>query len=241
MITTSAASIVTRMRLKRELSKSAFAQLVGVPASTITRIEAGVVDPTYSMLQRIASGAGFTLSGTLSDVGSDAPYAAAVERIQNASIIDKRRLVKKLAQTATLAPVTTRPGVRIFSLNQPIGDFVRYLADRGVNPTVSSLEAVVDDIASTLSFTPVVYVERPGDLDDLPPMSPTARSSVIVLPITENVLRFTRWVNGTAMLAPEWGMLDALASPGRQADVARTFLPQLAVRVAATRESGATP
>lgn len=238
MITTSAASLVTRMRLKRELSKTAFAQLVGVPASTITRIESGIVDPTYSMLQKIASGAGFTLSGTLSDLGSDEPYAAAVERIQNASNVERRRLVKKLAQTATLAPVTKRPGVRIFALDRPIGDFVRYLEERGANPTVSSLEAVADDIASTRSFTPVVYVERPEDLDDLIPMSPTARSGVIVLPTTENVRKFTRWVNGTAMLAPEWGMLDALASPGRQADVARTFLPQLAARVTMTREAG---
>lgn len=234
----SAASIVTRMRLKRELSKTAFAQLVGVPASTITRIEAGIVDPTYSMLQKIASGAGFTLSGTLADVGSDAPYAAAVERIQNASSVERRRLVKKLAQTATLAPATKRPGVRIFALDRPIGDFVRYLEERGANPAVSSLEAVAEDMTSTHSFTPVVYVERPEDLDDLPLMSPTARSSVIVLPITENVRRFTRWVDGTAMLVPEWGMLDALASPGRQADVARSFLPQLAARASMT-EAGA--
>ena len=227
------------MRLKRALSKTAFAQLVGVPASTITRIESGIVDPTYSMLQKIASGAGFTLSGTLSDMGSDAPYAAAVERIQNASSVERRRLVKKLAQTATLAPVTKRPGARVFALDRPVGDFVRYLAERGANPTVSSLEAVADDISSTRSFTPVVYVDRPEDLDDLPLMSPTARASVIVLPITENVRRFTRWVNGTAMLEPEWGMLDALASPGRQADVARSFLPQLAGRVNVTSGAGA--
>lgn len=240
MITTSAASLVTRMRLKRQLSKTAFSQLVGVPASTITRIESGIVDPTYSMLQKIASGAGFTLSETLSDVGSDEPYAVAVDRIQKASsVVDRRRFVKKLAQTAMLSPVTKRPGVRVFALDRPVGEFVRYLAERGANPTVSSLEAVADDISSTRSFSPVVYVERPEDLDDLPPMSPTARASVIVLPITENVRKFTRWVNGTAMLAPEWGMLDALASPGRQADVAQSFLPQLAGRVNTTGEAGA--
>lgn len=239
MITKSAASLVTRMRLKRELSKTAFAQLVGVPASTITRIESGMVDPTYSMLQKIASGAGFTLSETLSDVGSDAPYAVVVERIQNASSVERRRLVKKLAQTATLAPVTKRPGVRVFALDRPIGEFVRYLVERGANPTVSSLEAVAGDTSSTWSFTPVVYVERPEDLDDLAPMSPTARASVIVLPITENVRKFTRLVDGTAMLRPEWGMLDALASPGRQADVARSFLPQLAGRINVTSEAGA--
>ena len=179
MITTSAASLVTRMRLKRELSKTAFAHLVGVPTSTITRIEAGIVDPTYSMMQKIASRAGFTLLGTLADVGSDSLYVAAVERIQNASSIERRRLVKKLAQTATLAPVTKRPGVRIFALERPIGDFVRFLEERGANPVVSSLEAVAvavavavaEDMTSTRSVTPVVYVDRPKDLDDLLPTS----------------------------------------------------------------------
>lgn len=230
----SAASLVTRMRVKREMNKTSFAELVGVPASTITRIESGVVDPTYSMLQKIATGAGFLLTETLSDVGSDQPYAVAVERIRTASTANRSRLIKKLAQTATLAPVTKRPGVRIFALDRPVGDLIQYLVARGANPAVSSLEAVAADISSTRSFTPVIYVERPEDLEELPPMSPTAKSSVIVLPITENVRRFTTWVNGTAMLAPEWGMLDALASPGRQADVAQSFLPQLAERIALT-------
>ena len=228
------------MRLKRELSKTAFARLVGVPASTITRIEAGVVDPTYSMLQKIASGAGFNLSETLSDVGSDEPYASAVNRIRSASAIEGRRLVPRLVQTATIAPVTTRPGVRIFALEQPLGDFVRQLDERGENPVVSSLEAVAGDLTSPRSFTPIIYVERPENLDDLPPMSPTARSSVIVLPTTNNVRSFTRWISDTAFLEPEWGMLDALASPGRQADVARSLLPLLAERVASTQPATAT-
>ena len=182
------------MRLKRELSKTALAHLVGVPASTITRIESGIVDPTYSMLQKIASGAGFILSGTLADVGSDSPYVAVLERVQNASSVEKRRLVKKLAQTATLAPATKRPGVSIFALDRSIGDFIRFLEERGANPVVSSLEAeavavavavaVAEDMTSTRSFTPVVYVDRPEDLDDLPATSHEAscRSSPPVPP-----------------------------------------------------------
>ena len=74
MVTPTAASIVSRMRLKRQLSKTAFAELIGLPASTITRIESGLVEPTYAMLQRIAFGAGFQLTETLSDSGSDLPW-----------------------------------------------------------------------------------------------------------------------------------------------------------------------
>ncbi len=234
-----AASLVTRMRLKRELSTTAFAQLVGVPASTITRIESSIVDPTYSMLQKIAAGAGFALTGTLSDPSSDAPYAAAIDRIQSAAPEERRRLMLKLAHTAMLAPVTTRPGVRILAHEEPIADFIRDLEARGTNPAVSSLEAVAEDISSTRSFAPIIYVERPEALDDLPPMSPTAKSSVIVLPITDNVRRFTRRVGSTAMLVSEWGTLDALASPGRQSDVARPFLSQLAVRAVGTAKASA--
>jgi transcriptional regulator with XRE-family HTH domain len=231
MATNSAASLVTRMRLKRELSMNSFAELVGVPASTITRIEAGVVDPTYSMLQKIAVGAGFTLQGNLADTGSDAPYAEAIDRIRAAPGSEKRRLVKKLAQTANLALVTKRPGVRIFALDTTLEELIHNLLQRGANPIISSLEAVSGDAISARSFTPIVYVERPDVLDDLPAMSSTAKSSIVILPITENVRRFTVFVNGARMMIPEWGMLDALASPGRQADVARELLPQFASRV----------
>ncbi len=231
MAINSAASLVTRMRVKRELSMTSFAELVGVPASTITRIEAGVVDPTYSMLQKIAGGAGFTLHGNLADTGSDAPYAAALDRIANATPSETGRLVKKLAQTATLSPVTKRPGARILALETTLGEFIRNLSNRGANPVISSLEAVARDPNAQRSFVPVVYVDRPEDLGDLPGMSPAAKASVVLLPITENVRRFTTLVDGFTMVAPEWGMLDALASPGRQADVARELLPAFAARI----------
>lgn len=192
MVTSTAASIVTRMRLRRQLSKTAFAELIGLPASTITRIESGLVEPTYAMLQRIASGAGFQLTETLSDSGSDLPFAVALDRIQNATGAERRRLLGKLAQTANLAPVAKRPGARFFSLESSLAEFVQQLERQGANPVVSSLEAVSGDVSQTSSFTPVVYVDNPGKLVDLPAMSPSARASVVVLPSTESARRFMR-------------------------------------------------
>lgn len=228
MVTPTAASIVTRMRLKRQLSKTTFAELIGLPVSTITRIESGAVEPTYAMLQRIASGAGFRLTETLSDSGSDLPYAVALDRIQVATDTERRRLLGKLAQTAGLAPVAKRPGVRIFALDCSLAEFVQLLEERGANPVVSSLEAVSGDMSQTSSFTPIVYVDNPEKLVELPAMSPSAKASVVVLPSTESARKFMRIVKGTAMVSREWGMLDALASPGRQADVALSFLPAFA-------------
>lgn len=210
---------------------TSFAGLVGVPVSTITRVEAGVVDPTFSMLQKIAAGAGFTLEGNLTDTGSDAPYAAAIDRIAGAAPAEKRRLVKKLAQVATLSPVTKRPGARILTLEETLGGFIRNLSDRGANPVISSLEAVAGDPNSIRSFVPILYVDRPEDFNELPAMSPTSTASIVLLPMTENVRRFTTIVDGFTMVTAEWGMLDALASPGRQADVARELLPAFAARI----------
>ncbi|GAA1874381.1 hypothetical protein GCM10009715_21360 [Paeniglutamicibacter psychrophenolicus] len=216
------------MRLKRQLSKTAFAELIGLPASTITRIESGVVEPTYAMLQRIASGAGFRLSETLTESGSDLPYAAALERIRNSTEDERPRLIGKLAQTANLAPVAKRRGARLFALESSLEEFLQRLTDQGTNPVVSSLEAVSGDISQTSSFTPVVYVDNPEEITDLPDMTPSAKAGVVVLPSTDSTKRYVRHVQGTAMLSPEWGMLDALASPGRQADVALSLLPAFA-------------
>jgi transcriptional regulator with XRE-family HTH domain len=114
-----AASLVTRMRIKRGLSMTSFAEIAGVPASTITRIEASVVDPTYSMQQKIAGGAGFTLQGNLADTASDAPETATIDRIAQATSFEKRRLVKKLAKAAPLSPAGKRPEARIPSFIRP--------------------------------------------------------------------------------------------------------------------------
>jgi hypothetical protein len=113
-------------------------------------------------------------------------------------------------------------------LETTLGEFIQNLSDRGANPVISSLEAVARDSNSSRSFVPIVYVDRPEDFSNLPGMSPTAKASVVLLPITENVRRFTTVVDGVSMVAPEWGMLDALAAPGRQADVARELLPTFA-------------
>lgn len=215
------------MRLKRQLHLRAFAERVGVPASTISRIESGAMDPTYSMLQRIASGAGYTLADDLAESGSDEPFARGLEELGQAAGAQRSRLMGKLAAVASLAPVAKRSGARIFGLNQSVAELVRELADKGQRPVVSSFEALSGDLTTTRSFTPVIYVEHPESLDDLPARSPASRASVIILPKTENVRKFVRRAHDVDVMMPEWGLLDAIASPGRQSDTAIAYLRQL--------------
>ncbi|QTX03475.1 helix-turn-helix domain-containing protein [Agromyces archimandritae] len=219
------------MRLTRGLAKSAFADLVGVPASTITRIEAGQVEPTWQMLQRIAEGAGLDLEADLHDLADDARYAAALDGIAGTQGSEKRKRVRKLSGVAALAPVMKRSGVKSFELDRPLSDVVARWEEAGLHPIVSSLEAVEGDVASGASFIPVVYLDDPAAAG-LAPARPASGSVVAVLPSTEHVRRYSQRLRGTMMATVEWGIMDALASPGRQADIAREYLPILADRSA---------
>lgn len=223
-----ATQLVRRMRLLRQLTKSDFADVVGVAPSTIGRIESGQLDPTFGTLQKIAAGAGYRLDGSLVDLGDDEPFARALDRIEAADGEERTKLIMRLDRVAPLAPVAKRQGTRFFSMDGSMRAFLDTLQKQGQLPVVSSLEAVAGDLSERRSFIPVVYVERPEDLRDLPPRSPSAPVNVAVLPTTQNVRRFTREDAGFDMVTPAWGMLDALASPGRQSDAAKAYLGRLA-------------
>jgi len=50
---------------------------------------------------------------------------------------------------------------------------------------------------------------------------------MLVVPLSNNVRTVARRVKGVAMVSPEWGLLDTLASPGRQPDAALEALAAL--------------
>jgi transcriptional regulator with XRE-family HTH domain len=54
--------LVTEARLAAGLSRSALARKAGVPTSTISRIEEGLIDPTFGTLARVLAAAGSTLA-----------------------------------------------------------------------------------------------------------------------------------------------------------------------------------
>jgi transcriptional regulator with XRE-family HTH domain len=223
----SAANLVSGMRARRGLSMNAVAALASVPASTISRIESGKIDPTLAMLSRLATAMGFSLAPTIAEDGGDEPFAAALQALEGAGPAERPRLVARLPIIATLAPVARRTGNRRFELAGTLPEALAGLRGEGQNPVLSSLEAFAADAYTVRSFTPVIYVDDPTTVASLPAARATSPQIGMLLPTTANVRAFTRQNPQGAMMTREWALLDALASPGRQADVAQSLLGTL--------------
>jgi transcriptional regulator with XRE-family HTH domain len=56
-----AAEIVAHVRRERDLSMSVLAERADVSRSTVSRIESGKLDPSYTLLQRIVKAAGYRI------------------------------------------------------------------------------------------------------------------------------------------------------------------------------------
>lgn len=205
---------------------NALAALAGVPASTISRIEAGKIDPTLSMLDRIAKAIGYSLTPTLTESGGDEPFATALRELDQASAEEKPARISRFPIVAALAPVARRTGAVRVGVDRGLDGLLSDLKGDGQEVVVSSLEALASDLTAR-SFIPVLYVTDPSAVTVASAASPSSRQVAFLLPITDNVRRFTRMTTVGAMVTREWGLLDALASPGRQSDIARSALDSL--------------
>lgn len=71
----SPSSLLADARATAGLSRRALALRAGVPTSTISRIEDGSVDPTWTMLERVLAAAGQRLEITTADLAHDPTLA----------------------------------------------------------------------------------------------------------------------------------------------------------------------
>jgi transcriptional regulator with XRE-family HTH domain len=90
-----AATLTREARTRSGLSRRALAARAGVPTSTVSRVEAGEIDPTVGMLQRIidAAGSRLVLDLETGDAGPTlASLATAVDQVAGRLRIDWTRL-----------------------------------------------------------------------------------------------------------------------------------------------------
>lgn len=90
-----ARTLVIEARNRSGLSRRALAARAGVPTSTVSRIEAGEIDPTIGMLQRIVDAAGSRVDMVLESADAAptlASLATAVEQVGERLKIDWTRL-----------------------------------------------------------------------------------------------------------------------------------------------------
>lgn len=222
-----ASGLLAEARSARQLSMNTLADVSGVPASTISRIESGKIKPTWAMVSRILAAAGFQLQPTLKDAGTDEPFAGIIRRLEDALPDERAKIVGRFPAVAQLALVARREGTRRIQLDTSLSEVVANLTAQGQAPVVSSLEAYVDDISQTRSFSPVLYVDDPARADGFAPVTRTSPRVMFLLPTTDNVRAVVRDVDGVAMVSPEWALLDSLASPGRQPDATMYLLDDL--------------
>jgi len=221
--------VIARVRSARLLTMNALADVSGVPVSTISRIESGKVEPTWAMVRRLVTAAGFRLEPTLTETETDEPLAGILRRLERAQPSARERIVARFPAVARLAQVARRPGARRVELTVPLGEAVARLAQQGQSPTVSSLEAFRRDAGKARSFTPVVYVDDAATAGEFRAAKPTSPTIMFLLPITANVRSWSEDVEGVRMMSREWALLDSLASPGRQPDATMHLVGELAM------------
>lgn len=219
-----ARDLVRRARLSRQLTMAALARLADVPTSTVSRIEAGKTEPTVAMVARLVKAAGFQWEQSLSEAGSDQPFADLLGQLQAADVDEREALLDRMPSVASVAPVARRTGARRVGLPGDLASTVDLLERQDQHPVVSGLEAFAGAVEPLRSFIPVVHVDEPARVQGFGPAGPSAFQPLLLLPTTANVRRWVRDGDGVAMVAREWGLLDAMASPGRQGDIAREEL-----------------
>ena len=219
-----ASGLLAEARSARRLSMNTLADVSGVPASTISRIESGKIEPTWSMMARILAAAGFRVDPTLTDTDTDEPFAGIIRRLEAASPDERPTIIRRFPAVAGLALVARRTGARRVQLDITVGEAVATLIAQNQAPVVSSLEAYAGDVSEIRSFFPVIYVEDPGRVSGFAPATRTSPTVLFLLPTTDNVRAMTQDLDGVAMVSREWALLDSLASPGRQPDASMHLL-----------------
>jgi hypothetical protein len=197
------------------------AALADVPTSTVSRIESGKSEPTVAMLDRLIRAAGFGFELTLVEAGGDQLYADTLERLELAKGDERIRVFSLLSLVASVSPVARREGVHRLAVPGDLVTAVARLQQQGQNPVVSGVEAVAESIDPVRSFTPIMYVDSPESIEGFEAARPGTYQVMLVLPTTANVKRWISFGSGVPMVTREWGLLDAMASPGRQGDIAR--------------------
>ncbi|MDR1186578.1 MAG: hypothetical protein LBK95_03850, partial [Bifidobacteriaceae bacterium] len=159
--------------------------------------------------------------------GSDEPFARLIGRLERADPVERDRLLARFPAVAATAPIAERTGGRRTETPGGIAQTMTMLARQGQAPVVSGAEAVARSFESGHSFIPVIYVSDPASVTGLEPARLSSRRVMFLLPVTDNVTACSRDLGRFRGVCPEWGVLDTLASPGRQAEFGLDMLAEL--------------
>lgn len=211
--------LLRQARLRRGLTARELTILSGVPQSTVSRIEAGKMSPSYDIMRKLLGALGFEASDSLRPAVTDAQLVRFMDECADGGI-PARAVPDRLRIAAQTAPVMDRAGARRFSAG--LSEVVDWANAQRMSYAVSGLEACSDET----SFEPIVYL-APSAAPPFGPPQPGRRGSIL-LPLADRHLRFVGGSGGVSVMPFAWALMDAIASPGRQSDVALDLLGQYA-------------
>jgi len=178
-------STIERARVRVGLSKRELASLAGVSPSTVGRIEAGTMDPTVAMMERLISAAGAVVNMSVTYRSDPAAIAAARAVLDPSSdLIDSPGVAEWIARfsrlgwldeqgnaktprglacrAARFAPLAQRPNIRTFTRNLAWDECARRLNESEVTWSGTGATAANELGVTGDTLWPVLYI---SDLD----------------------------------------------------------------------------
>lgn len=210
----STAELLFTARLRRGLTARELSTLSGVPQSTVSRIESGKMSPSYDIMRTLLATLGFESSDTLRPAVSNAPLVRFMDDYERGLIPD-RTVLDRMRIAAQTSPILDRGGARKVSVG--LAEVVEWARAEGVRFAISGLEGCSNET----SLEPIIYLAAETSFASPEP----GRRGSILLPLDEDVARFAGGGDLPTM-SVAWALMDSIASPGRQSDVALDILEQ---------------
>ncbi len=240
-----ASEIVLSVRSRGGLSQVEIARMANIAPSTVSRIERGELEPTWSMMNRIMEAAGYRPTDGLTSRGDVSAVAAArtvlgesvgADRDDVRSWVDRwtrARFVNADGRAADVEKVGVQAGnaSRVFDRPNPRRsvvydrswqDIATDLAKRGVKYAVTGITATSPTRVTDGAAWPILYVDSiddaiiAGNLVE----QRTSGPRVTLLAFDDTASVGCVQDGGFTFVSPAQALVDSYAGPGRMADQA---------------------
>ncbi|WP_255713624.1 helix-turn-helix domain-containing protein [Subtercola endophyticus] len=248
-----AAETIRTVRALNGLTRTQLAHMADVSPSTVTRIEAGQLDPTYSMWEKLLNAAGYRAGVTIESVADICAVAAAREMLTGASFelpetgpwrerwqragLSGARFVPEIAlQAAAASPLRSRPGMRTATYDRSWQQIVRDFRANHVQYAMSGLNAAEGGDRWSGSTSPVIYVENVSKAFEVASLTtPSPGEQVLTILPFDEVSRRGVWRDAADF---SWvdriqALIDSYGGPGRMADNADAIAERIGRELAA--------
>lgn len=158
---------------------------------------------------------GFESSDTLRPAVSNAPLVRFMDDYEQRLIQIEEFVLDRMRIAAQTSPILDRGGARKVSVG--LAEVVEWARAEGVRFAISGLEGCSNET----SLEPIIYLAAETSFASPEP----GRRGSILLPLDEDVARFAGGGDLPTM-SVAWALMDSIASPGRQSDVALDILEQ---------------